>query len=58
VHPASDPRILEVQVALVSALSAQGKTDEARRLTAEIEPQLLSATTAYAAELRKRLAKK
>lgn len=58
VHPANDPRILEVKVALVNALTTQKKTDEARKLTAEIEPLLLASITPYAADLRERLAKK
>jgi len=57
VHPANDPRILEVKVALVNALTAQQKTAEAQNLAAEIAPLLRSPTHPYLADLRARLAK-
>jgi len=57
VHPANDPRILEVKVALVNALTAQQKTAEAQNLAAEIAPLLRSPTYPYLADLRARLAK-
>jgi serine/threonine-protein kinase len=56
VHPADDPRILEVKVGLVNALTSLARTDEARTLTAEIEPALTASTSPYGAELRQRLA--
>ena len=56
VHPHNDPRILEVKVALVNALTAQQKTVEAKSLAAEIEPLLRSSTHPYLADLRARLA--
>lgn len=58
VHPADDPRILEVKVALVNALMAQRKNDEARIVQAEIEPLLKASSSPYAAELRQRLVEK
>jgi serine/threonine-protein kinase len=54
-HPFDDPRVLEVKVALVNALTAQDKTDEARSLTAEVEPPLSASRSPYAADLRTRL---
>ena len=55
-HPAADPRVLEVKTALVNALDAQGKTDEARMLRAEIEPVLKASSSPYATDLLARLA--
>jgi serine/threonine-protein kinase len=55
-HPANDPRVLEVQVALVNALAAQGKQQEASALSARIEPLLKASPSPYAADLRTRLA--
>ncbi|MFI4969981.1 MAG: protein kinase [Lysobacterales bacterium] len=55
-HPANDPRVLEVKVALANALTAQRKTDEARTLSAGIEPLLQALKSPYAADLRARLA--
>ncbi|TLY51290.1 MAG: tetratricopeptide repeat protein [Gammaproteobacteria bacterium] len=57
-HPADDPRVLEVKVALVNALAAQGKSDEARMLTAEIKRPLKASTSPYAADLLARLAQR
>jgi len=54
--PASDPRVLEVQVALINALSATGKQDAARRLRATVDPLLAKTASPYAADLRGRLA--
>ncbi len=54
-HPVADPRVLEVQVALVNALQALQRTREARALRAEIEPLLRKATTPYAHDLLARL---
>jgi len=56
VHAHNDPRILEVKVALVNALTAQQKTVEAKSLAAEIGPLLRSSTRPYLADLRARLA--
>jgi len=55
VHPADDPRILEVKVALINSLRALRKIDEARLLAAEVEPLLMASTSPHAAELRERL---
>jgi hypothetical protein len=56
VHPAEDPRILEVKVGLIGALRAQQKADESKSLSAEVEPLLAASSTPYAMELRTRLA--
>ncbi|HSC11597.1 MAG TPA: serine/threonine-protein kinase [Rhodanobacteraceae bacterium] len=56
VHPADDPRILEIRVELVNALRAQKKNAEASVQIAEIEPLLEPSRSPYAAELRARLA--
>ncbi|HEV7491001.1 MAG TPA: tetratricopeptide repeat protein, partial [Rhodanobacteraceae bacterium] len=53
--PAEDPRVLEVKVALVNALDALGRADEARELRAEIEPPLKASASSYAADLRTQL---
>lgn len=55
-HPANDPRVLEVKVALVNALVAQHKDAEAQTLHAEIEPLLKASSSPYAADLLARLA--
>ena len=55
VHPADDPRILEVKVALIMALTDLRKTEEAGTLTAEVVPSLQASTSPYGADLRKRL---
>ena len=55
VHPAADPRVLEVQVALVNALQALQRTREAHALRDEIEPLLQKDTTSYAHDLLARL---
>ena len=54
--PASDPRVLEVEVALVAALDGEGRTAPARQLRSEVERHLRSLRTPYADDLRKRLA--
>ena len=53
--PNSHPRVLEVEVALAQALSAQGKPAEAVAMRTRIEPLLQEASAPYAAELRTRL---
>ena len=55
-HPDDDPRVLEVEVALVNALDAQHRTDEAQQLRASLEARLLRSRSPYASELRSRLA--
>jgi serine/threonine-protein kinase len=55
VHPADDPRILEVKVALIETLTAMRQTDEAGTLTAEVVPVLQASTTPYSADLLERL---
>lgn len=54
--PADDPRMLEVKVALVVALTSLGRIDEAARLRGEIEAPLRSSPSPYFADLRARLA--
>lgn len=55
-YPATDPRMLEVKVALIGALEALQRTDEARALRGELVPQLKAMTTSpYANELLRRL---
>ncbi|MFO1507763.1 MAG: tetratricopeptide repeat protein [Lysobacterales bacterium] len=55
--PAHDPRVLEVQVALVQALSSLGRQPEADALRATITPLLreLAAAQPYAATLLQRM---
>ncbi len=55
-YPASDPRVLEVEVALAGALRALHRDDEADALEATIEPVLAASASPYAADLRARLA--
>ena len=55
-YPDHDPRVLEVQIALVNALAKLGKLDEAHALSAAIEPLLRTWPSPYAADLRARLA--
>ncbi|MGA8278596.1 MAG: hypothetical protein WB784_10415 [Rhodanobacteraceae bacterium] len=55
-HPSDDPRVLELKVALVNALEAQHKADDARSLRAEIEPLLNASKSPYTRDLRERLA--
>ncbi|MEO7324438.1 MAG: tetratricopeptide repeat protein [Dokdonella sp.] len=54
-HPAADPRVLEVQVGLVNVLEALHRTREANALRDQIEPLLRQATTPYAHDLLARL---
>ncbi|MGH8123738.1 MAG: protein kinase domain-containing protein [Rudaea sp.] len=54
-YAADDPRVLEVQVALVGTLREQGKRDDASELQMQIEPLLKSSSSAYFADLRARL---
>ena len=56
VHPADDPRILEVKVELVNALRAMKRTGEAAGLASEIEVPLKASASPYAALLLERLA--
>ena len=56
IEPAADPRVLEVEVALVDALAGQGRATAARALRAEIERPLRASKSPYAVELRARLA--
>ncbi|MBS0583664.1 MAG: serine/threonine protein kinase [Proteobacteria bacterium] len=54
-HPADDPRVLEVKVALINALTAQSRKDEAIRLRDEVGPLLQGSASPYAADLRAQL---
>jgi tetratricopeptide (TPR) repeat protein len=54
VHPASDPRILEIKVGLFNALRSLNRNDDADVLKAEIEPLLRNSSTPYSVELRAR----
>ena len=54
-HPNDDPRVLEVQVALIAALHATQRDEEATKLRVEVEPQLRALRSPYAADLRARL---
>lgn len=54
-YPADDPRVLEVKVALVNALEAQHKDDEARALRGTIEPVLQASKSPYSVDLLERL---
>ncbi len=53
--PATDPRVLEVKVALAAALRAQGRLEEARAIGDEVRPLLLASASPYARELEARL---
>ncbi len=55
-HPVDDPRVLEVEVALVRALELQHKDREARALRASIEPRLARIAAPHADVFRARLA--
>ena len=52
---AADARMLEVRVALVGALAAQGRDTEARALRREVEPVLRELHSPYTEDLRARL---
>jgi len=55
-HPADDPRVLEVEVALIDVLEAEHRSREAHALSAMIDAPLRASHTPYAADLRLRLA--
>ncbi len=55
-HPAHDPRVLEVQVALVAALEAMDQHREAAAIREGIEPLLRGAGSPYARQLLEQLA--
>ena len=57
-HPPDDPRVLEVKVALVNALTMLGKTSEAQDLRSEIAPLLKASSSPYAKDLIERLAQR
>ena len=50
----ADPRVLEVQVALVHGLRARGQTEAAQALTADVAPLLQGPSSAYLVDLRAR----
>ena len=50
-YPPADPRVLEVKVALMDALSAQGRAQEADALGSELRPLLRTSTSPYARDL-------
>ena len=54
-NPAGDPRVVEIQVALVNALDALGRVDEARSLHSAIDPLLEASSSPYAPILRRQL---
>ncbi|MEO7326309.1 MAG: hypothetical protein ABIW82_15915 [Dokdonella sp.] len=54
-NPIGDPRMLEIQVALVNALDALDRPGEARTLCEAIEPFLKSSASPCVANLRQRL---
>lgn len=47
-----DPRVIEIKTALMRALAAQNKNNEARRLRSGIEPALDASTASHAPALR------
>ena len=53
--PAGDPRTLEVQVALVAALDATARNNEAHALRSNIESLLSASPPAYAEDLQRRM---
>lgn len=53
--PGDDPRVLEVQVALIRALEMQGEEKEAASLRVKVEPLLAKSDSPYLVELRRRL---
>ena len=55
-YPRDDPRVLEVEVALVDALTATGKHDEARHIADAVGPLLAASDSVYATDLRARVA--
>ena len=54
-HPPSDPRVLEVQVALANALTLEGRSRDAEAIRSQVEPALRASTSPYAADLLARL---
>ena len=54
-NPPGDPRVLELQVALVNALEALQRVEEARTVRAAIEPLLHASASPYAKILQRRL---
>jgi hypothetical protein len=50
------PRVLEIKVALVNALAALGRTDEARTLHGDLAPLLKASASPYIADLHQQLA--
>ena len=55
-EPPSDPRVLEIKVALVDALEGTGQTVEARALRDDLQAPLRALHTPYATDLLARLA--
>ncbi len=55
VHPPADPRVLEIQVALIDALTNLKRSDEAQALRTQIEPLLTTSASPYLADLHARL---
>ena len=55
-NPAGDPRVIEIDVALVNALDTTGHPREARDLREAVGPLLNASASPYAAILRRRLA--
>jgi serine/threonine-protein kinase len=55
-YPPDDPRVLEIKVALVNALDALGRADEARTLRGNLEPLLKASASPYLTDLRQQLA--
>lgn len=51
----TDPRVAEVQAALIRALEMQGKHAEAQSLRAQVEPVLAASQSPYFADLRQSL---
>ena len=55
-NPSGDPRVVEIEVSLVNALDALGRTSEASDLRNRIDPLLATSSSPYAAILRRQLA--
>jgi serine/threonine-protein kinase len=53
--PHDDPRVVEVQVGLIRSLAMQGKSAEAQRVRALVEPVLAASPSPYFADLRRQL---
>ena len=56
VEPPSDPRVMEIKVALVDALEGTGQTNEAHALREDLQARLRASHTPYATDLLARLA--